>query len=357
MFHAQVALFRPPFAQASDSWVTVKMKVLVIGGTRFVGRAIVEEFLRRGHEVTIYHRGQHEVEFDGPVAHVHGDRRDYARFRSDLAPLSPEGVVDVIPMNADDTRALVRTLRGRIRCSVHISSGDVYAPGQPIPIPEDAPLAPMELVELPLHGQTVPYSKVAVEAAIREAQAEGGFPATILRLPAVYGPHDPLAREWFFVKRALDGRRHIALPDGGLTLFHRGYVDDVARAAVLALERSQAVGGTYNVGHQRVLTVRGIAELVAQAMDHEWEIVSVPSDRLPPTNPYAAPYHIVYDLNRIRADLGYRESVSLQEGMRRMVEWLLANPPTPQTWGVARYLKDDAFDYAAEDVAIAAAKA
>jgi nucleoside-diphosphate-sugar epimerase len=307
--------------------------------------------------VTIYHRGQHEAEFARPVAHVHGDRRDYARFRADLARLSPEGVVDVIPMNADDARALVQALRGRIGRSVHISSGDVYAPGQPIPIPEDAHLAAIELRELSLHGQRVPYSKVAVEAVIREAQAEGDLPATILRLPAVYGPHDPLAREWFFVKRVLDGRQRIALPDGGLSLFHRGYVHDVALAVLLALESPKAVGRTYNVGHERVLTARGIAEMVGETMGHKWEVVAIPGERLPPTNPYAAPYHVVYDLSRIRADLGYRESVSLEDGIQRTVEWLLANPPMPQTWGVARYLKDDAFDYAAEDAAIAAAEA
>ena len=331
------------------------MNVLVIGGTRFVGRAIVGELLRRGHTVTIYHRGRHEVEFSRPVAHVHGDRRDYPLFQADLARLSPEAVVDVIPMNADDTRAVVEAVRGRIRRSVHISSGDVYAPDQPIPISEDAPVRCAEVVELPLDDTILPYSKVAVEAEIREAQGAGDFPATIMRLPAVYGPGDPVAREWFFVKRVLDGRSRIALPDGGLSLFHRGYVDDVARAVVLALESPEAAGRTYNVGHERVLTVRGIAELVAEVMDHEWEIVSVPADLLPPTNPYAAPYHLVYDLSLIRTELGYRESVSLEEGMQRTVAWLVANPPTPETWGLTRYLRHDAFDYAAEDAMIAAA--
>lgn len=330
------------------------MNVLIVGGTRFVGRAIVEELLRCGHEVTIYHRGQHEVAFSSAVMHVHGDRRDYPQFEADMRRLSMDAVVDVIPMNAQDTRSLVKAVRGRIQRSVHLSSGDVYSPGQPVPIPESAALAPVELVELPLHGQTVPYSKVAVEVAIREAQHARDFPATIMRLPAVYGPGDPLARDWFFVKRVLDGRSRIALPDGGLSLFHRGYVDDVARAVVLALESPEGVGRTYNVGHERVLTVRGIAELVAEVMDHEWEIVSVPADLLPPTNPYAAPYHLVYDLSLIRTELGYQESVSLEEGMRRTVAWLVANPPTPETWGLTRYLRHDAFDYAAEDAMIAA---
>jgi len=55
--------------------------------------------------------------------------------------------------------------------------------------------------------------------------------------------------------------------------------------------------------------------------------------------------------------LGYRESVSLEEGMRRTVAWLVANPPTPERWGLARYLPHDAFDYAAEDAAMVMAEA
>jgi nucleoside-diphosphate-sugar epimerase len=130
----------------------------------------------------------------------------------------------------------------------------------------------------------------------------------------------------------------------------------VGRAIVEGLlQRGHEVIIYHRGQHERVLNVCGIAELVAQVMGHEWEMVSVPNDRLPAANPYATPYHIVYDLSRIRADLGYRGSVSLEQGMRRTVEWLVANPPGSQTWGVARYLKEDAFDYAAEDAAITVA--
>jgi nucleoside-diphosphate-sugar epimerase len=332
------------------------MDVLVIGGTRFIGRAIVEELLRGGHRVTVYHRGKHPGEFSAPVIEKHGDRHDLPRFRADVAEISVDAVVDVIPMNGDDARAVVDAFRGRIARSVHISSGDVYSPGQAVPIPEDAPCGPGEPSEISAYGQKVPYSKVAVETAIREAQREGDFPATVLRLPAVYGPRDPLAREWFFIKRVLDGRRRVAVPDQGLALFHRGYVDDVARAAVLALESPKAVGRTYNVGHEQVLTVHGIAKLVAEVMGHEWEVVSVPGERLPPTNPFAAPYHIVYDLTGINDDLGYRDSVSLRQGMERTVAWFVENRPTSETWGLGRHLTHDAFDYDAEEAAITAAE-
>ncbi len=332
------------------------MNVLVIGGTGFIGPPIVNELLRRGHAVTVYHRGQREAEYAAPVTHVHGDRRDYPRFQADLINLAPDAVVDDIPMNAADARSVVEALRGRIACSVHISSGDVYAPHQPIPIPEDAPTGSPETAELRVHGQRVPYSKVAVEAVIREAGAAGDYPATILRLPAVYGPANPLAREWFFVKRVLDGRLRLAVPDGGLGLFHRGYVDDVSRAVALALESPQAIGRTYNVGHERVLTVWGIAELVAQVMNHEWDIVPVAAGSLPPTNPFASPYPIVYDLGRIRTELNFRESVSLEEGMRRTAAWLAEHPPTPERWALARYMTHDPFDYTAEDRAMETAQ-
>ncbi len=330
------------------------MNVLVIGGTRFIGRAIVEELLRHGHRVTVYHRGKHPGEFSAPVTEMRGDRHDLPRFRTDLTKVSVDALIDVIPMNGDDARAVAGVFRGRIARSVHISSGDVYAPGQAVPIPEDAPCGSADAAEITAYGQKVAYSKVAVEAVIREAQQHGEFPATVLRLPAVYGPRDPLAREWFFIKRVLDGRARVAVPDQGLSLFHRGYVDDVARAAVLALEKAEAVGRTYNVGHERVLTVRGIAELVAEVMGHQWDVVSAPSERLPATNPFAAPYHIVYDLSRIKDDLGYRDSVSLRQGMERTAAWFVEHQPASGSWGLGRHLTHDAFDYEAEDAAIAA---
>lgn len=94
--------------------------------------------------------------------------------------------------------------------------------------------------------------------------------------------------------------------------------------------------------------------MVAWLIGHQWQIVSVPAEWLPPTNPYAPPYPIVYDLSWIRAELDCREWVSLEEGMQRTVAWLVDHPPTPKTWGLAHYLSHDAFDCAAEDTAMAA---
>lgn len=328
------------------------MWILVIGGTRFVGRYIVEELLRCGHTITLYHRGRTEVAFSGPIHHIHGDRREHSTFKRVLANLEVDAVIDVVPMNERDVRALVEATQGRIHRSVFISSGDVYALGLPLPIPENAPRQPAQHVNWFLDGETVLYSKVAMEDEVFRAVREWGYPATVLRLPAIYGPHDPLAREWYFVKRVLDGRKEIALPAPGQILFHRGYVEDVAWAAVTALEQPVAVGKVYNIGHERVWTTWALAEAVARVRAHQWKIIEVPAKHLPMGNPYAPPYHILYDLSRIRADLGYHDSVSLEEGLARTVDWLCRNQPTADNWGLRHYMPHDAFDYAAEDEAI-----
>lgn len=323
------------------------MKVLVIGGTRFIGRWVVEELLSHGHEVTIYHRGEHEVVFSAPVEHIHGDRRDYEGFKERVARLSVDAVVDVVPFRPSDSRSVIEAFRGRIQHSVHISTGAVYIRDVPIPIPEGAPLS-----DDPNNVYT--YNKTLCERVILEAQSGGDFPATILRLAAVYGPYDYEPREWFFVRRILDGRKRIALPGTGADLFHRLYVQNVAAGVVLALESPQSNGQIYNLAHEGALTLRQITGLIARILGHDWEIVPVPRELLVFGNPYAMPQPRVFDIGKIKGELGYRDPVGLEQGMRKTVEWLCQNPPEKGSWW--KYGRPSSrhcpFDYALEDEVI-----
>lgn len=323
------------------------MKVLVVGGTRFIGRYVVEELLSHGHKVILYHRGRHEVTFSTPVEHIHGDRRDYEEFKEKVAGLSLDAVVDIIPYRPEDSQAIVEAFRGRIGHSVHLSTGAVYARDVPIPISEDTPLSDDP-------NNVYAYNKILCERVILEAQNEGGFPATILRLAAVYGPHDYEPREWFFVRRILDGRKRIALPGTGEDLFHRVYVRNVAAGVVLALENPQSDGQIYNLAHEKALTLRQITEMIARILNHRWEIVAIPRELLVFGNPYAMPRPRVFDISKIKNDLGYREPISPEQGMKKTVEWLLQNPPEKGSWweygrSPSRHCP---FDYTLEDQAV-----
>ncbi len=336
-----------------------KMKVLIIGGTGFVSYFVAEELVSRGHEVVIFHRGEHEAEHSQEVKHIHGNRKQLLHYKELLLDENFDAVIDIIPMNDEDSKQALEVFRGAIKASVHISSMDVYRAwgamqedgvSDLIPIPEEAPLRERHY----LYRGKLPgfenYEKILVERTVMQAYKQGDFPATILRLPMVYGPRDPQAREWPFIKRVLDGRKKVLMGGGSCWLCQRAYVEDVANAVALALESEQAIGEIFNVGEDRVLTMKQWAEAIAAVMGAELEIVIIPDERLPPhLGLYIAhQQHIVGDTSKIRKKLGYREGYSIEERLRRSVSWHIQHPPQEYRW--------DAFDYEAEEKALASEK-
>ena len=188
------------------------------------------------------------------------------------------------------------------------------------------------------------------EEKVIETHHEGYYNATILRFPMIYGPRQVAPREWCIIRRVLDGRKRLIVPDGGLKLERRGYIDNVAQAVFLAVDKPEiSAGQTYNVGDEVIWSVREWAALIAGMMDHRWELVSMPFSIARPSRPYAGrDFHWLPDIDKIRSELGYKDQVRPGEGMRRTVAWYLENRPD-QNGEIERAL-DDPFDYAAEDM-------
>ena len=137
------------------------MRILIVGGTNFIGPPLVRQLVDRGHEVVVFHRGQTRAELPASVQHLVGDRHQLADHRDAFRRLGPEVVVDMIAYTEDDARGLVETFRGLARRLVVLSSGDVYraygrmlgtepGPIEPTPLAEDAPL---RSVLFPYRGQ------------------------------------------------------------------------------------------------------------------------------------------------------------------------------------------------------------
>ena len=174
--------------------------------------------------------------------------------------------------------------------------------------------------------------------------------ATHFRYPYVYGPYQLTPREWIVVRRVLDGRRRIVVADDGLTLHHHGYTENIAHALLLALEQPDAAAGKlFNIADEEVLSVRQVVELIAAALDHELELVSMPYELAVPARPLLAqplPTHRVLDVSRVRTDLGYRDLVPAREAVARTARWLAEHPLVGST---EEYTLTDPFDYDAED--------
>jgi nucleoside-diphosphate-sugar epimerase len=86
------------------------VRILVLGGTRFIGRALVIELLGAGHTVAIVHRGQHEVDLPSEVQHIHTERRHLIAYRDELVKFSPDAVLDLSAMTASDAEVLDRAI-------------------------------------------------------------------------------------------------------------------------------------------------------------------------------------------------------------------------------------------------------
>jgi nucleoside-diphosphate-sugar epimerase len=334
------------------------MRVLVIGGSGFIGTHVVARLAAGGHEVGALVRGRPPA---GAAHHIAGDRKHLGEHRAAIAAFAPEVVVDMIPSSGAQAAALVDAVRGAARRTVVITSIDVYracgvlhrlepGPLEPLPLTEHSPLRtapqtypPQQVAALQhlfgwLDGD---YDKLAVERAVRELDA------TVLRLPLVYGPGDALHRLQPIVRRILDGRRTILFAESmAAWRAARGYVENVAHAIALAATSDAAAGRTYNVAEPDAPSELAWARLVAAQLAWDGDFVVLPDDRVPPhlRHPGNFAQHWVADSTRIRDELGYAEATPRAEALARTIAWEreAAAPVSPQ-----------AFDYAAEDAALA----
>jgi nucleoside-diphosphate-sugar epimerase len=333
------------------------MRILVIGGTGFIGPPLVRQLASMGHSVAIFHRGNAQV--DLPAEHILGDRRDLPSIRP-----AADVVIDLILSSGAQGRALMRAFRGVARRVVAASSIDVYracgvlhgseeGPLEPVPLTEDSALRtklqtyPPEQIKM---LQTVfgwlddEYDKIPVERAIL---GDPDLPGTVLRLPMIYGPGDRLRRFHPVLKRIDDGRRAILFEQSvAAWRSPRGYVDNVAAALALAAVSDGASGRTYNVAEQPAFSELEWAREIAAATGWTGDFKTLPKERTPAhlQPPGNTAQHWEADSTRIRQELGYREIVPLDEAIRRTVEWERANPPLA--------FNPQQFDYAAENAAM-----
>jgi nucleoside-diphosphate-sugar epimerase len=324
------------------------MNILVIGGTGFIGPYVVQQLVEEGHEVCLFHRGltsAHAGSCDvpSPVRFIHGEREKLRDFRAQLQAFAPEIVLDMIPFSEEDALTVVDALGGITQRLVAISSADVYRAygcfhrtedGLPstAPLSEDAPLReeffPYRKLSKEPGDLADRYEKILVE---RVVLGNAHLAGTVLRLPAVFGPHDRQHRLAAYLE-SMDAGEDIILEEGKAAWrWSRGYVEDVAAAIALAAISPDATHRTYNVGEERALAEIEWVREIGVAAGWSGEIHAIPRDELPSSaeEPYDWRYHLFTDTSRIRQELGFREKFSQREALDRTIAWERANRNEP----------------------------
>lgn len=223
------------------------MNVLVLGGTQFVGRHIVEALLDRGHAVTTFNRGVSPDDLPATIERLRGDRNDCAPGIKALAGRSWDACVDVSGYIPAQVRPAVELLRERVGRYVFISAVSVNGDPTDRPVLESHPLLPPAAEAVTeVSGETYGPLKVACERIVRDVFGER---CTILRPQIVAGPHDPSGRFTYWVKRAALGGEVLAPGDGS---DHVQVIDahDLARFTVNVVERE--IGGVFNLAGPRI---------------------------------------------------------------------------------------------------------
>lgn len=333
-------------------------RALVIGGAGPSGPHVVEGLLARGYAVSVLSTGRHPIDYSRGVERILAD----PNFAESLETALSGRRFDVAIAQYGRLRHTAAALAGRCDRFVAISTraypgwldaSSMHRPGdEPLsasdPVYDDGAVPMPESVPLEAVGR-FGARIVEADATVRRLHDQGAFAATILRYPRLYGARQAGAPEWSIVKRLLDGRTRILVPEGGFLVRSLLYAENAARIVLGVVDRPDRVAGqAVNCADDEPLTLRRWIAILAGALDREVELVSLPMAMAKPTWAYArfplATGHQVLDTRRLDS-LGI-DLIPAEEALARTARWYAADPRRGDA--SAAHLAD-AFDYATED--------
>ncbi len=332
------------------------MDVLVLGGSVFVGKHLVDLLVARGDRVSVLNRGVTPLALPEGVEHLRADRTDLDQLREVLGGRSFDAVFDVsgfvMAAGGGDIDGLLDLLDGRVGSYVYVSSIMAYDQSLAgrFPWTEDMPTNP--------DGPTS-YGgfKALSETAMLARHAATGFPASIVRPAAIYGPDNNIYdMETPMFLRLLQGRP-VLVPHGGLVVGSYGHVDDLCEAMVVMADHPAAKGHVFNVTGDS-LEVNRYVRTLAAVVGRDADVVAVPDELLPEVTVAGAPpvfghlfkvrHHAIIENDKITSLLGWRPRYDVVSGHRHTYEWFQAQGWAELDTTLADPVWKASWDFAAE---------
>jgi nucleoside-diphosphate-sugar epimerase len=333
------------------------VRALVLGGSVFVGRRLVAALVDAGHHVAVLNRGKTSVDLPDGVDRLMADRTDPSSMRAALAGTEWDAVFDVsgfvMAAGGSDIDGLLDLLAGRVGHYVFVSSIMAYDQSMVgvFPWTEDQPTNP--------EGPGSYGGFKAVAEASMMARGASGFPATVVRPAAIYGPENNIFdMETALFVRLLQ-RRPILVPHGGLVAGSYGHVDDLCAAMIDIVGRSSTHGEVLNITTDGVSVNRYI-EVLADVAGVEPDVVQIPDEALA-TLPgpifghlFGVRHHAVLSTDKAARLLGVTPRYDLRSGHRQTFEWFLAQGWADRVEPLVDPVWRATWNFAAEDAALQA---
>lgn len=287
------------------------MNVLVIGGNRFMGRALVWRLLHAQHRVTVLNRGNLTDPFGDRVERIRVDRST-EDFELRLAGTAFDRVVDFAGFTADDATRAVRAFAGRTGHYVFVSTGQVYLVREGCPRPsreDDYAGAVMAAPPTPDDHEDWAYG-IGKRAAEDVLAAAPELPSTRLRIPMVNGEDDPKRRVESYVWRLLDGGP-LAIPRAGAIARHV-YSGAVVGAIERLIAEPPPPGQAFNLAQREQVAVRELVERIARGCGARPALVEFPPEAMEDAgvavraaSPYSSRWMSLLDPGRAIDALGF----------------------------------------------------
>ncbi len=304
------------------------MKVLVIGGTLFIGRGLVAALAKAEHDVTILHRtAGHDL--GRKIHEIVADRNDPESLKEALATRKFDIVFDNVydwkrGTTAAQVEATARACGDRLQKYIYMSSVAAYGDG--LNHHEGDALAPDN------HPDAYVRNKAMSERALFRMHQRTGFPVVTMRPPYIYGPGNPYYREAFFWDRLRDGRQ-VVLPGDGRRLMQFVHVKDLIGACMAALVEPHVSGHAFNVANARPITQFDLVNLLAEVAGKQADFVRIPRQRIlqmggHPMGPNLY-FGVYFDMPPITQIINKAQRVlklhpiDFAEGLRETYKWYL----------------------------------
>lgn len=316
------------------------MKVLIIGGTKFIGKFIVRDCVNLGYEVTLFNRGTSDP--DCTFNTIKGDVDSLLEFKDEIQKRKFDVVIHCIAYTEKHAEDLVSIFEDSGTQVIVLSSCDSYEAFQGLnrkidkgefPVTEDSSLSSRKYYwsDSSMKGELASkYDKNLMTEILMEEYDKGHLNPTVFRLSFIYGPYDDQYsfRHGAFIQRILDRKKDLIFSDREqCSIMTFGYVENISAAIVHSIGRSNVYGKIYNLGEKKSRTRRRWAELYAELTGWQFDYHVLPEELLRKDSSYrsAPPNHLIISSDLYEKESGFKEPFTLEDSIKRTFDFAKAN--------------------------------